>query len=135
MPKIFPFLGKTQLQVLSVIVSLLLFGGHVFTAVCIKERVLLKSSEVSSGFVGLESFCLSVLTNSVVRKSDNSKATLNMILTQIHQLWIYTLDLPRVIKHIVHSTPAHLSQHFYNFFQNAVHDQFSVCINSCLSPS
>ncbi|PPQ81361.1 hypothetical protein CVT25_015468 [Psilocybe cyanescens] len=43
LPRLLPFLGKSQLQVLSVVVSLLLLGGHVFMAILVKEKVLLKS--------------------------------------------------------------------------------------------
>ncbi|KIM38864.1 hypothetical protein M413DRAFT_447558 [Hebeloma cylindrosporum] len=43
LPRIFPFFGKSQLQVLSVVVSILLLGGHVLMASLVKERVLLKS--------------------------------------------------------------------------------------------
>jgi hypothetical protein len=44
LPSILPFLGKSQLQVLSVVVSLLLLGGHLVTAGLVKERVLLKNN-------------------------------------------------------------------------------------------
>jgi len=43
LPRIFPFLGKSQLQVLSVVVSILLLGGHIVMASLVKEKVLLKS--------------------------------------------------------------------------------------------
>ena len=43
LPRIFPLLGKSQLQVLSVIVSILLIAGHILMASLVKERVLLKS--------------------------------------------------------------------------------------------
>ena len=45
LPSILPFLGKSQLQVLSVVVSLLLLGGHLVTAGLVKERVLLKNNK------------------------------------------------------------------------------------------
>jgi hypothetical protein len=48
--KIFPFLGNTQLQVLSVIASFLLLGSHVVMAILVKERILLSSIDVT-GFV------------------------------------------------------------------------------------
>jgi len=44
LPRILPFLGRTQLQVLSVVVSFLLLAGHLVMAVFVKERVLLKDS-------------------------------------------------------------------------------------------
>ena len=45
--RILPFLGNTQLEVLSVVVSLLLLAGHLIMAIMVKERVLLKTE--SSG--------------------------------------------------------------------------------------
>ncbi|PFH53502.1 hypothetical protein AMATHDRAFT_54630 [Amanita thiersii Skay4041] len=44
LPTILPFLGQTQLEVLTVIVSLLLLGGHIMMALLVKERVLLKDN-------------------------------------------------------------------------------------------
>lgn len=46
LPKILPFLGRSQLQVLSVVVSFLLLAGHLLMATLVKERVLLKTSSV-----------------------------------------------------------------------------------------
>jgi hypothetical protein len=46
--RILPFLGNTQLEVLSVVVSLLLLAGHLIMAIMVKERVLLKTE--SSGY-------------------------------------------------------------------------------------
>ncbi|KIY49686.1 MFS general substrate transporter [Fistulina hepatica ATCC 64428] len=40
LPALFPFLGSSELEVLSVIVSLTLLGVHIFVAVCVKERIL-----------------------------------------------------------------------------------------------
>jgi solute carrier family 45, member 1/2/4 len=42
LPSIFPFFGRTQLEVLSVIVSVLLLGVHLIIAICVEEQVLLK---------------------------------------------------------------------------------------------
>jgi solute carrier family 45, member 1/2/4 len=44
LPRILPFLGSQQLEVLSVIASFLLLGTHVITAGTVKERVLVSSS-------------------------------------------------------------------------------------------
>lgn len=41
--RIFPFLGDTQLEVLSVVVSILLLAGHLVMSILVKERVLLKT--------------------------------------------------------------------------------------------
>ncbi|KAG8860488.1 hypothetical protein FRC20_011607, partial [Serendipita sp. 405] len=43
LPIHFPFFGKTQLQVLCVLTSLLLIGAHLITALSVRERVLLAS--------------------------------------------------------------------------------------------
>lgn len=46
LPRLLPILGKSQLQVLSVVVSGLLLAGHSVMAICVKEKVLLKSMSV-----------------------------------------------------------------------------------------
>jgi solute carrier family 45 protein 1/2/4 len=43
MTTVLPFLGKTELQVLSVVGALLLVSTHLITAGFVKERVLLSS--------------------------------------------------------------------------------------------
>ncbi|KAI0316041.1 MFS general substrate transporter [Amylostereum chailletii] len=45
-----PFLGKTELQVLSVVASFLLIATHLTTAYFVKERVLLASSQARKTF-------------------------------------------------------------------------------------
>lgn len=47
LPRFLPFLGKSQLQGLSVVVSVLLPAGHLITAGLVKERILVGSSPVS----------------------------------------------------------------------------------------
>lgn len=47
LPTLLPFLGTTQLQILSAVVSFLLLAGHILMAICVKERVLLKGVEES----------------------------------------------------------------------------------------
>ncbi|KAG6894396.1 hypothetical protein C0992_006288 [Termitomyces sp. T32_za158] len=49
LPKMFPFLGTTELEVLSVMVAVLVLSGHTLMAICVKERVLLKSADRPSG--------------------------------------------------------------------------------------
>ena len=44
MPRIFPFFGKTQLEVLTVVSSLGLLIGHAIMAYMVKEKVLVKST-------------------------------------------------------------------------------------------
>ncbi|KAF5324984.1 hypothetical protein D9619_009553 [Psilocybe cf. subviscida] len=46
LPRLLPFLGKSQLQVLSVVVSGLLLAGHCVMAIFVKEKVLLKTLSV-----------------------------------------------------------------------------------------
>ncbi|KAF5384381.1 hypothetical protein D9615_003131 [Tricholomella constricta] len=76
LPAMFPFLGTTQLQVLSVIVSVLLFGGHLTMTICVKERVLLRSIDHSPG------------------KRPNA------FLREVRELWSSLLTLPPVIRQI-----------------------------------
>ncbi|EJU01608.1 hypothetical protein DACRYDRAFT_52897 [Dacryopinax primogenitus] len=44
----FPFLGRTQLQVLVVIGSIILLGTHILTAVCVTEKVLVDDTDDGS---------------------------------------------------------------------------------------
>ena len=43
MTKVLPFLGKTELEVLSVVGSFLLVLTHCTTAYCVKEKVVVNS--------------------------------------------------------------------------------------------
>jgi solute carrier family 45 protein 1/2/4 len=43
LPSLLPFLGHTQLEVLSVIGTIILIGTHLATITSVKERVLLSS--------------------------------------------------------------------------------------------
>jgi solute carrier family 45 protein 1/2/4 len=74
LPNILPFLGTTQLEVLSVIVSLLLFSGHALTASSVKERILLKD--------------------------DNSKARRKTFVQEMKDMWSAMVTLPPVIRKI-----------------------------------
>ncbi|KAI0080485.1 MFS general substrate transporter [Panus rudis PR-1116 ss-1] len=47
MTKIFPFLGETELEVLSVCGSFLLISAHIITAYCVKERIVIASKNAS----------------------------------------------------------------------------------------
>lgn len=44
LPRIFPFLGRTQLQIQSVVVCVLFLAGHLVMAALVKERVLLNNA-------------------------------------------------------------------------------------------
>ncbi|KAF8465846.1 MFS general substrate transporter [Russula ochroleuca] len=50
MPSLFPFLGQTQLEVLSVVGSILLIGTHLTTLASVKERILLSSGKSKKSF-------------------------------------------------------------------------------------
>ncbi|KAJ3515315.1 hypothetical protein NLJ89_g1827 [Agrocybe chaxingu] len=76
LPRHFPFLGSSQLQVLSVIVSFLLLAGHVVMAVMVKEKVLLKTSSIDG-------------------KSQRKTFT-----QEVRDIWTNMRTLPRVIKQI-----------------------------------
>jgi len=71
LPRILPFLGKSQLQVLSVVVSLLLLIGHLIMAMLVKEPVLRSKSQGKS------------------------------FRQEIEDLWSNMRTLPRVIRQIV----------------------------------
>ncbi|KXN89417.1 General alpha-glucoside permease [Leucoagaricus sp. SymC.cos] len=72
----FPFLGKTQLQVLSVVASLVLLWCHLITAVLTKEKVLLPNTD-TTGKAGRKSF-----------------------VQELKDIWTDMLNLPRVIRQI-----------------------------------
>ncbi|EGO26619.1 hypothetical protein SERLADRAFT_436429 [Serpula lacrymans var. lacrymans S7.9] len=50
LPRLFPFFGTKQLEVLAVIASLLLISAHILTSYFVKEKVLLSSSVAAKGF-------------------------------------------------------------------------------------
>jgi len=75
LPRILPFLGNTQLQVLSVVVSLLLLIGHLVMAMLVKEPVLRRKSQGKS-------FC-----------------------QEIKEIWSNMKILPPIIRQIVCTLP------------------------------
>ncbi|KAF9474838.1 MFS general substrate transporter [Pholiota conissans] len=76
LPLLLPFLGSTQLEVLSVVVSLLLLSGHSIMAALVKEKVLLK-------------------TYSAAGKSQGKSFS-----QEIKDIWTNMRTLPRVIRQI-----------------------------------
>ncbi|KAI0060540.1 MFS general substrate transporter [Artomyces pyxidatus] len=50
MPNLLPFFGKTELQILSVVSSILLIGTHLTMASLVKERILLASGQPQKSF-------------------------------------------------------------------------------------
>ncbi|KAJ2914560.1 hypothetical protein MD484_g5815, partial [Candolleomyces efflorescens] len=75
--RVFPFLGGTQLEVLSVVVSFMLLAGHVVMAGLVKERILLKSNNSSQ---------------------KSTKA--NAFIQELKDIWSNMLTLPWVIRQI-----------------------------------
>ncbi|THV02069.1 hypothetical protein K435DRAFT_963326 [Dendrothele bispora CBS 962.96] len=47
LPPLLPFLGSTELQIISILVSIILVGAQVITGLMVNERVLLKNSDVA----------------------------------------------------------------------------------------
>lgn len=78
LPALLPFLGNTQLEVLSVFVSVLLLAGHIVTAVCVKERVLLKSRD----------------------QGHSMQHPCTALVHQVRQLWNNFRSLPSAIRQI-----------------------------------
>ncbi|KAG6827803.1 hypothetical protein H0H92_010409 [Tricholoma furcatifolium] len=77
LPSMFPFLGTTELEVLSVIVSVLLLAGHTVMAIFVKERILLKDH-----------------TANATEKRPNA------VIREVRELWSNLLTLPPVIRQI-----------------------------------
>ena len=67
MTRVFPFLGKTELEVLSVVGSFLLVVTHVVTAYSTKEKVVASTKCVRT--VGL---CLYIILNNLQTKRERS---------------------------------------------------------------
>jgi len=71
MPSLLPFLGHTELEVLSAVGSILLIGTHLTTITAVKERILLASGKNKKSFR-----------------------------EEINDLWVNTRNLPPVIRQI-----------------------------------
>ncbi|KAH9968022.1 major facilitator superfamily domain-containing protein [Russula dissimulans] len=71
MPSLLPFLGRTELEVLSVVGFILLIGTHVTTITAVKERILLTSRKNKKSFR-----------------------------EEITEVWVNTRNLPPVIRQI-----------------------------------
>lgn len=80
LPKLFPFLGSTQLQVLSFLSAFLLLFTFALTVVAVRERVLLEPSS---------------------RRATDDDATRHGIFTTIKDIWANMWTLPYVIMRIV----------------------------------
>ncbi|KAE9392062.1 hypothetical protein BT96DRAFT_1000689 [Gymnopus androsaceus JB14] len=49
LPSLLPIFGHTELQILAIVVSLILFGSHVIVASSVNERVLVKTTATGAG--------------------------------------------------------------------------------------
>ena len=95
MPSLLPFLGRTELEVLSVIGIILLIGTHLATVASVKERVLL-----TSGYAQVLS--------STRRKFDPYRCLRQKkksFLQELNEIWVNAWNLPPVIRQIVRVTP------------------------------
>ena len=91
LPSLLPFFGRTQLEVLSVLGSIILIGTHVTTLAAVKERILLSSG------------CAQVLSFSF-RESDTTfffSKSKKSFLQELNDLWINARNLPPTIRQIV----------------------------------
>jgi hypothetical protein len=92
MPSLLPFLGRTELEVLSIVGSAILIGTHITAITAIKERILLASRYV---------FNLSHLGS---RETNCPLAFSKARMTfrqEIRDLWVNAWNLPPVIRQIV----------------------------------
>jgi len=71
LPALFPFLGQTELEVLSVVGSIILIGTHIATLTTVKERILLASGKIKKSFT-----------------------------QEMNDLWVNARNLPPVIRQI-----------------------------------
>ncbi|KAH9034741.1 MFS general substrate transporter [Lactarius pseudohatsudake] len=75
LPSLFPFFGSTELEVLSVVGSIILIGTHLMTVTSVKERILLTSGKTKKSF-----------------------------LQELSDIWTNMRNLPSVIRTIVRHT-------------------------------
>jgi solute carrier family 45 protein 1/2/4 len=93
MPALFPFLGQTELEVLSVVGAIILIGTHIATLTTVKERILLASG------------CVQVLSSSSIDRFTHGLSKIKKSLTQeMNELWVNARNLPPVIRQIVRHT-------------------------------
>lgn len=86
--RILPFLGKTELQVLSVVGSFLLILTHAMTAYCTKEKVLVAGRWV-------EAYTLCPVNLYFCRGTEKK------LKDELKDLWANARNLPSVIRQIV----------------------------------
>ena len=92
MTKVLPFLGSTELEVLSVLGAFLLVLTHLATAYCVKEKVLVSSKYVAASGSGF------VVIDSQRRNSDKG------LRKEFKEIWDNIRTLPPTIRQIVCDT-------------------------------
>ncbi|KAG8819218.1 hypothetical protein FRC17_010548 [Serendipita sp. 399] len=96
LPVHFPFLGKTQLQVLCVLTSLLLIGSHLITALSVKERVLLPAG-LHQDIASTESGTRRGWRHFAIAKTTENKTGTN---SAFKDIWANVKTLPPNIRRI-----------------------------------
>jgi hypothetical protein len=92
MPSLLPFLGRTELEVLSIVGSAILIGTHITTITAVKERILLASRYA---------FNLSHLRSREINCPLALSKTKKTFRQDIRDLWVNIWNLPPVIRQIV----------------------------------
>ncbi|KAG8712649.1 hypothetical protein FRC09_019623 [Ceratobasidium sp. 395] len=91
LPRVIPWLGRTQLEVLSIVSSALLLGLHGVTAGSVEEKVL-----VTDGFVSV----LFERVGSSLTTASRSASEENVFVRIFKDIWDNILTLPRTIRSI-----------------------------------
>ncbi|KAG8716671.1 hypothetical protein FRC09_015412 [Ceratobasidium sp. 395] len=92
LPRVIPWLGRTQLEVLSIVSSALLLGLHGVTAGSVEEKVLVTDGFVLALFEGVSSSLMA---------ASRSASEENVFLRIFKDIWDNILTLPRTIRSIV----------------------------------
>ena len=94
MPSLLPFLGRTELEVLSVVGSAILIGTHLTTITSVKERILLASRYVLLIYPYLGSDELLAFPTAFSKDRKTFRQ-------EIRDIWVNARNLPPVIRRIV----------------------------------
>jgi len=96
MPSLLPFLGHTELEVLSVIGVILLIGTHLATVASVKERILLTSGYAQVLFTHPPE----------ADPYHYPRQKKKSFLQELNEIWVNAWNLPPVIRQIVRVTPS-----------------------------
>ena len=96
MPSLLPFLGHTELEVLSVIGVILLIGTHLATVASVKERILLTSGYAQVLFTHPPE----------ADPCHYPRQKKKSFLQELNEIWVNGWNLPPVIRQIVRVTPS-----------------------------